>query len=357
MDHHPTSPRIGRRSAPRFVAVFAALATLFTVTATAALADSAVDTLVEIDANNGDMNSGANEWSGATYNADRNVLLTIDDENRAYEFDLNNNGTIDDETPVRQITLNISDSDWEGIAWIDDERYAVLSEGSGTAYVVDIPLGASSINDSNVVSEVFAGGPDGNTGSEGIDVDDDGNFIITDEMPASISKYSPAGALLGQVMLPQLGDATGVVVAEDDSYLVTSHESTRAIHIEVDWTAETATEIGIINLRYFSQLEGVALNGNSDVYFFGELKGGQTYSHQAGTVVTYAAWHFMDVDCSGESDVIDALKISRIEVGLESPNPECGSGDSDADGVLTIIDALLITQCDVGVPNIACPNI
>jgi len=337
--------------------MFAALATLFTVTATAALADSDVDSLVEIDSSYLDMNSGAIEWSGATYNAERNVLLTVDDENRAYEFDLNNNGTIDHETPVRQITLGISDSDWEGIAWIDDERYAILSEGSGTAYVVDIPLGANSIDDNDVVSSVFAGGPDGNTGSEGIDVDDNGDFIVTDEMPASISKFSPAGALIGKVMLPQLGDATGVIVAEDDSYVVISHESSQAIHIEVDWNAQTATQIGQVDLNTFSQLEGVALRGNSDVYFFGELKGGQTYSHQTGAVVTYSPWHFMDVDCSGASDVVDALKISRIELGLESPNPECGSGDSDSDGVLTIVDALLITQCDVGIPNVACPTI
>lgn len=329
---------------------------LLAVTVTAA---AAIESLTEVETAYDDLDSGASEFSGATYNADRNVLLVVDDEVNAYEFDLNPDGSIDHSEDVRVLTLSLGGTaDWEGVAWISGERYAFLSEGTGTAYIIDVPTSSNTINSSDVVQQITVGGPQGNTGTEGIAVGSDGSIYVTDEIPASVTKYTANGSFVGQVMLSTLGDASGVVAAEDDSLIVISHESRMALHIDVTWgpSGSTYDIISQINLYMFSQLEGVAIIDNDQLHFFGEQKGGQTYSRQVGTIVAAPTYELMDVNCSGTADVVDALLITQIEVGTSEPMVGCGSGDSNNDGQTNVIDALLITQCEVGIPNMACPT-
>ena len=305
------------------------------------------------------MGSGATEFSGATYNADRNVLMVVDDEINAYEFTLNADGSIDHSQDVRVLTLSLGGTaDWEGIAWMSGDRYAFLSEGTGTAYIIDVPTSSNTISSSDIVEQITVGGPQGNSGTEGIAIGSDGSFFVVDELPASITKYTSSGAFLGQVLLPTLSDASGVVAAQDDSLIVVSHEEKKALHIDVTWgpSGSTYELISEIRLRNFSQLEGVAIIGNEQLHFFGEDKGGQTYSHQVGTIAALPTYDLMDVNCSGTADVVDALIITQIEVGTSQPMIGCGSGDTNNDGRTNVVDALLITQCEVGIANVACPD-
>lgn len=340
----------------RFFGVFAILTALFTLTATAAVA---IESLSEVETSYDDMNSTASEFSGATYNADRNVLLVVDDEVNAYEFDLNPDGSIDHSEDVRILTLSLGGTaDWEGVAWISGERYAFLSEGTGTAYIIDVPTSSNTIDSNDIVQQITVGGPQGNTGTEGIAIGSDGSMYVTDEFPASVTKYTSSGGFVAQLMLPAIGDASGVVAAEDDSLIVISHESSKALHIDVTWgpSGSTYDLISEINLNNFSQLEGVAIIGNDQLHFFGEDKGGQTYSRQVGTIVAAPTYELMDVNCSGTSDVVDALLITQIEVGTSEPIVGCGSGDTNNDGQTNVVDALMITQCEVGIANVGCPN-
>jgi hypothetical protein len=97
--------------------------------------------------------------------------------------------------------------------------------------------------------------------------------------------------------------------------------------------------------------------GNEQLHFFGELKGGRTYSHMVGAVVDLPSFDPLDVDCSGAVNVVDALMISKMEVGTAQADPACGPGDANEDGITNVIDALLIAQCEVAIPNVACPEI
>lgn len=333
------------------------VAGLLAASATAAWAASAIDSMVEVETATDDMGSTATEFSGATYNANRDVIVVIDDEINAYEFTLDGNGAINHAVPVRILTIALPGvSDYEGIAWISGERYAILSEGTGQAYIVDIPTEENTIDGADVVSTHDAGGPDGNTGSEGIALGPDGSWFVTDEKPSSLSKYDSNWNFVGEVALPELSDASGVVVAEDDTYVVISDESAMAIHYAIDWDAGTRTQLASISLSSFPQVEGIAAIGNEELHIFGEEKGGQTYSRRVGEIVESPSFEPMDVNCSGTSDVVDALLITQIEVGTTQPDPACGSGDSNDDGFVNVIDALMITQCEVGIPNVACPE-
>jgi len=239
--------------------MLATIAVLLTITATSAVA---IDSLTEVETANDDMGSGASEFSGATYNPTRNVILTVDDEFNAYEFDLNPDGSIDHSEPVRVLTMSLPAGDWEGIAWMSGNRYALLSEGTGIAYIVDLPPSVTLIDSSTVAWQFNAGGPDGNTGSEGIAVGADGSFYVTDEMPAAVSKYTSSGSLVSQVLLPEIGDASGVVEAEDGSLIVISDESKRAVHYDIDFNTGSRTVVDTIMLSGFPQVEGIAIIGN-----------------------------------------------------------------------------------------------
>lgn len=347
----------------RCVALIATAAMIFAGLATPADAAIGPDSY-EVTGSWGDLNSGATEWSGATYNADRHVLLTVDDETNAYEFQLNADGSIDQSQPVRVIDLDpLGDSDWEGVAWVDGDQYAFISEATGRADIYDVSQNRNSVTTRDHVWSFNAGGPQGNSGTEGIAVGSDGAFYVTDEWPSAVSRFSPNGRFEGTILIDDLiGDATGVVAAADDTLVVVSHESRVAVQLEVDWFNASYTVIGTIELPHFEQLEGVALIGDDILHFFGEDKGGQTYSQYSAEVVdadsgnTTPIFSPSDVDCSGISDIADALLITRNAVGLDPLDPSCGTGDFNQDGVTDLADALAIVQCAVGQDNGFCSN-
>ena len=74
----------------------------------------------------------------------------------------------------------------------------------------------------------------------------------------------------------------------------------------------------------------------------------------------------LDVNCSGITDIGDALRIAQYSVGLLDLWSQCplansadqiyaGAADVDGDGFIDIGDSLLVAQCTVGLVNVACP--
>lgn len=86
----------------------------------------------------------------------------------------------------------------------------------------------------------------------------------------------------------------------------------------------------------------------------------------AGQFFFYPNIEAGDVDCSGEMNVIDALRLLRVVVEEESGRQSCarvgeveinlGRGDLDGDGIVTANDALIILGCIVRTPNLDCPG-
>lgn len=342
----------------RISLIFICVAALLATTAGTASAASELDFLTEVETSTGSMNSGALEWSGATYNAQHNLLMTVDDEQNAYEFTLDADGNIDHSINPRVLDLALGTDDFEGVAWISGHTYAFLSEGSGEVIIADVPAPG---NNSTVISNIdrsfpVISGNWGNLGPEGL-ATDGSNFYVVREMPATLSKFDWNGNFVGSVSLTELADASGVAVAVDGTFLVVSHESRVLAHYDVDWTNETVVQVGSRDADSFTQLEGVAIMGNTDVHMFGERKnGGQTYSHLNGEVIL-TEYSASDVNCSGTLTVADAIIVTKIETGLMTPIPGCGSGDHNGDGQVSILDAVMIAQCQVGLANVGCPTI
>ncbi|MEM7093475.1 MAG: lamin tail domain-containing protein [Actinomycetota bacterium] len=74
-----------------------------------------------------------------------------------------------------------------------------------------------------------------------------------------------------------------------------------------------------------------------------------------------------DVNCDGDADVVDALLIARLEVGILTDTGPCLldaggpgaeiaelAGDVTGDGQTDIVDALVLTRCAVGLPTPFC---
>lgn len=348
----------------RIAVAFITFLTVVALSAGVAAAASQLGSLTQIHSANDDMDSTAVEWSGATHNADSNVLLTVDDEDKAFEFQLKADGTIDSASTPRIIDLAFGRTDFEGVAWIDGETYAFLSEGSGEVIIATVPAAANGqtrVTNSDV-EDTFSAAPTGfttNLGPEGIATDGDA-FYITKEMPATLTKVELDGTFIASVDLFELADATGVAALADGTFLVISHESRVVAHYDINWNTEVATQLASRDAAGFTQLEGIAVDGTSDVHLFGEdntRKGnpGQTYSHLQGALLP-PQYQTADIDCSGSVDITDALIINRQQVGLTVNVAGCGSGDHNGDGQVDLIDALLIAQCSVGIPNVGCPG-
>jgi len=344
--------------------IITVLATALSLSTGTAVAGSVLSELVEIESASDDMNSTAVELSGATYNADNHVLLTVDDEHNAYEFVLNSDGTINHGVTPRVIELDLGRSDFEGIAWISGEKYAFLSEGDGEVIVATVPPvandGTTTIGMGTIErSFPVISGNWGNAGPEGLATDGE-YFYVTREIPASISKFSFDGTFLGAVDLSyDIQDASGVATLPDGTLLVISHESELVAHYDIDWDDQLPTLLETRSADGFTQLEGIAAINDTDVYLFGEdntRKGnpGQTYAHLQGDLVA-ASFTVSDVNCSGHVNVSDALMVAQFRTELAEPVPGCGSGDHNADGDVNVADAMLIAQCSVGLHNVGCP--
>ena len=345
----------------RLVVTIIAVATAFALTAGTAAAAGILGGLTEVNSASDDLGSTAVETSGATYNASRNVLLTVDDEHNAYEFALTTDGAIDTSVTPRVLELDLDTDDFEGVAWIEGDTYALLSEGSGEVIIVTITADQTRIRTSDVERRFpVISGNWGNLGPEGIATDGDAFYVVR-EMPATVTKFTFDGDYVASVSLSsELADASGIAVLDDGSFLIASHESRLVAHYAIDWDIEVPTLLDTRSAPAFSQLEGIAVANGTDVHLFGEdntRKGqpGQTYSQLNG-VVGAPIFAISDVDCSGSTSLADALIVAQISSGVVDYTDSCGSGDLNGDGRVSIADAILINRCSVGIPSLGCPN-
>ena len=276
----------------RLTVLLTAVVTVLALSASVANAGSGLESLAEADQANDDMNSTAVEWSGATYNADSHALLTVDDENIAYEFVLRADGMINTQVTPRVIELDIGRDDFEGVAWLSGQTYAFLSEGAGEVIIATIPVtNGNTTMGANTVLRSFSvmSGNWGTYGPEGL-ATDGASFYVARELPATLTKFDLDGNFEASVDLNHLGDASGVAALEDGTFLVVSDESRMVAHYAIDWDLEEAVLLATRDADLFTQLEGIAVMNGTDVYLFGEdntRKGqpGQTYSHLTGTLV------------------------------------------------------------------------
>jgi len=343
--------------------ILTAIATTLALTAGAAAASSGLFDLIEVNSASDDLGSTAVETSGATYNASRNVLLTIDDEHNAYEFALAADGSIDQSITPRIIELDLGVDDFEGVAWIEGETYGFLSEGSGEVIVATIPDATNSgttIRTRDIQRRFpVISGSWGNLGPEGLATDGDAFYVVR-EMPATVTKFDFSGNWVASVSIStHLADASGITVLNDGTYVIVSHESRLVAHYDIDWDLGIASQLGTRDAYSFSQLEGIASVNSTDLHLFGEdntRKGqaGQTYSQLHGSLGG-PSYDIGDVNCSGSTTVLDAMLVAQIRSGVAEADPSCGSGDMNGDGRLSILDAMLINNCSVGIPGLGCP--
>lgn len=68
---------------------------------------------------------------------------------------------------------------------------------------------------------------------------------------------------------------------------------------------------------------------------------------------------YCDIDEDGDTDILDALAVAQISVGLKEVDPSIqiqyeNSCDLTGDGRVDINDVLRIAQCNVGLPVAGC---
>lgn len=86
-------------------------------------------------------------------------------------------------------------------------------------------------------------------------------------------------------------------------------------------------------------------------------------------IIVTAADVLGDVNCTGETNIVDALVIAQFTVQTRVDLAACGAGpvgsneivadrgDVNASGQTDIVDALVIARCTIGLPNVFCPDV
>lgn len=362
MQHITTALNNKARKAATLIATVAAFVL---VTAGIATAASAINTMTQAETRGDLLGTDSLEMSAATHNEDRNVMLVVDDGNASlYEIDLTNTGEIDtDETP-RKITITGGTFDLEGIAWVPgtNNTYGVLDENNGNIYVMEIPVGATTISSANLIKTIpgeFSDSSDNGYGIEGIDTDN--NFWYAVHERGHVYRYDNNGTRTGHINLTShLNDASDIERLANGDFLILSHESQLILHITVqDWDAGTYSLNGSLNNLPLDQAEGLTNVGNHTIHVIGEKanSGSTTYARYTGNIETQVnSVEVGDVNCSGgKSDIADARMVAQISVGTSQQIQGCHNGDINKDGQTNIIDARMIMQCSVGLKNDLCP--
>ncbi len=340
--------------------VIAVVATLGLAGSAFALMTSGVGDLTEIASAYDTLGTDSTEMSGATWNADFNRLLVVDNgRSAAYEFALDASHNIDSSVAPRKIELNMAPSlDVEGVAWISGNTYAFVDERFGNIHIADVPETGNVISSStSTISIVPSNYVYQNKGPEGLAWDGTYWYVPTEKYPPRVDRFSADGVFAGSIDLSlEVSDTSGVAIDEAGNILALSDENSSIRHYEVsDWMAGTFAELGRTEIDNFSQAEGIAIIGNRNLHVVGE-SGNQTYAHLAGDIVVdVVVAQRGDTNCSGSWDVEDASFTMRIAVGLELPVATCADGDNNDDGVTTVADVALVLECTVGLTNVLCP--
>lgn len=353
---HSTVSKISRRITVVVAAILSVLM-FSTGIASAGTMSGLPDMATYVSAQNR-LGTDGDEFSGAAYNASRDVIVVVDDGGLAYEFDVEGNGSIDFGTPARRITINTG-GDPEGVAWISDDNYAIVHEDSGIVAIVTIDASTTNIGPGDVLdtfSVVPSNYVDNNMGPEGLDTDGTHWYVPT-EFPAKLTRFTIDGEWAGEIQLStDLSDASGVAVAPNGTLLVLSHESRTVLHLDVDWTNENYDILGSLDISGFTQAEGITVVGSNVLHVFGEDKGGWTYAQYNGPISIITSDVEGDVDCTGNYDILDARMVAQVHIGTAQTSEECGNGDVNGDGDIDLVDARLIAQCSIGMTNEFCED-
>lgn len=240
-----------------------------------------------------DLGSGSPEFSGVTVNERLGRLLIVDDGDAIFEYELDGSGEVGAQ-PLRRIDVGAGGGDTEGIAWIEDELYAVLSENTGTVSVFDLAGGVTVAGAAQVRHQIATGiTEDDGRGAEGVAFDrfrtarsatpdsvEARVFWSVKEAPTTLVRMNWDGSDLRSLAFDAgITDVSDVAVGADGTLFLLSDESRSIVHVAVD---DSVTELTVLSTqsltfgaRLFNQPEGLAvLNDLSAFYVVGEGPGG-----------------------------------------------------------------------------------
>ena len=273
---------------------------VFTLLPGVGAAASVLPYTVVAESRDDQVGTGTNDLSGVTFNESRNRVLVVDNAtNEIHEFDLGPDGSLVI-GPRRTIDVGVGGGDLEGIAWIEGDDYAVLSENTGVVEIVTIPddVGVTAIDaaDRSASFDTFITEDASGFGAEGIAHDrNESNgvkvFWVTREKDPTLFRVDSLGNQLAIVPVPVL-DASGVYVSpDDDTVFVVSDESQEIVQLSIDVALGEATVLSRMALPEFEQAEGITFNADmSSLFVFGESPtDGWTYARYQGPTIPATA--------------------------------------------------------------------
>ena len=149
--------------------------------------------------------------------------------------------------------------------------------------------------------------------------------------------YTTSGSAINGTDYEELSNVVWVLLGEDTGSTTPEpgiDQNTITI-IPIDDTKVEDTETVTITLRQYSGVSAtITIADNEEIPEF----------------------NLGDVNYDGEINIIDALLISQLYVGLDPPSYTAppAAGDANCDGFVDIIDALVIAQYYVGIINQLC---
>lgn len=233
--------------------------------------------------------SSTHEYSGITYHkARRNRLMIVDDSDKMIQVEVAGD---DDQLEflgidrVIDININVPNDnkfDSEGIAWMYDDTYALLSEAVGIIFIVELPEGVTQIDNSHVIHtidtdirEIRGHGAEGiafdHSSAANADEQVNAVFYVTDEKPAAVYKVEWDGTVSSPIAISGITDASGIYMKDApdgrDYIFIVSDESQTIVEAEIN----IGGTFGSLNLLSswdisdeFDQAEGITFNRTMD---------------------------------------------------------------------------------------------
>ena len=219
------------------------------------------------------------DLSGITYNAQTDTLFAIRNVPPVI-FELDKSGNV-----IRVIDLYWF-GDTEGVAWVKDDRFAILEERRRTLVLVNIRSDTTIINRSDTDPILIDAVKSGNMGPEGLGYDPTGSrfFIVKQMQPQQLYQVLFPTGLDGSYVVStpwSIGDSlagmidlTGVFYDTKTGHLlVLSHASSRLVEFSMDGTeiSHLSFQAGHAGLtETIPQAEGVTMDVDGNLYICSE---------------------------------------------------------------------------------------
>lgn len=232
--------------------------------------------------------SGSNEFSGLALNRSNNRFVMVDDgssitPSRLYEFDTNADyQPVSPPVSTRNIDLA---TDIEGVAWMYDNTYAILSEDTASIYLVDLNDADNSPDITDAFHTIPTGFGISDNGTEGvayvIGSSSAANpttaifYVVQEASLTQIRKVDWNGSVGSALTISGMSDLSDVYYADaNDSLYIVSHVSKRVAQYETDASFTSITEISSLPLPSdFNQAEGITFTSDlSRMFIASETK-------------------------------------------------------------------------------------